>query len=141
MTLQMSDFLPREKELAPLTVRDDTILDAALWLEQEGYIPASTVLRAMVTRHEIVTLEEVKNNEGFRQDLLLQKGLKCRIWNGMYMAYWRPNGAGYTRTALNAGIYTIQEAYEWTSHVGEEKQIAYEMLPDSAIRLSLASSG
>lgn len=124
----LSSFLPRAAQFAPLTERDETVLVTSEWLHKEGYLPAAAVLKAVVVRHEMIALEEVRDNDNLRSNLLARTDLKCRIWNGLYQAYWRPSGFGYTKTALDAGVWTLDEAYQLTSHVGKEKQIAYEVL-------------
>lgn len=46
-----------------------------------------------------------------------------RIWSGEWDAWWRPEGAGYTLDALEAGVWTREEAERKTSHCGAEKKI------------------
>jgi len=50
----------------------------------------------------------------------------CLIWSGEWQAYWRAGGNGYTKSADEAGWYTIAAAYARTKHCGPEKQIAFE---------------
>ena len=126
----ISAFLPRAAQFAPLTERDETVLAISEWLDKEGYTSAAAVLKAVVTRHEMIALEEVRDNDNLRSNLFARTDLKCRIWNGCYCAYWRPGGYGYTKTALDAGVWTVGNAYFLTSHVGKEKQLAYEILEE-----------
>lgn len=121
---------------APLTERDERVLDTADWLEEQGYTPAATVLKTMVGRHQMVAMEEVRdkkhtavlptNEASYR---LAMETAYCRIWSGEYRSYWRAEGAGYTWSALNAGTFTVAEAYELTKHCGPEKGICFEVLP------------
>ena len=126
----ISSFLLRAAQFAPLTERDETVLAISEWLDKEGYSPAVAVLKAVVTRHEMIALEEVRDNDSLRSNLFARTDLKCRIWNGLYNAYWRPGGYGYTKSALDAGVWTVRDAYALTSHVGKEKQLAYEILKE-----------
>lgn len=51
------------------------------------------------------------------------------IWSDEHDAYWRPEGAGYTRRAGAAGVFTYREAKSLTSHCGPEKRIEIEPVP------------
>lgn len=141
MNNTISSFLLREAQFAPLTERDETVLATSEWLDKEGYSPAAAVLKAVVTRHEMIALEEVRDNDNLRSNLFARTDLKCRIWNGLYHSYWRPGGYGYTKTALDAGIWSLSDAYTLTSHVGKEKQLAYEILKEGEGYPEKPSSG
>lgn len=133
--LELSSLIPSRPPLyAPMTERDETILSTAAWLDAEGYTPAAAVLRAVVGRHEIVTLEELKANPDILSSLKSRLDIQCRIWSDERRGYWRPDGHGYTSSALEAGIYAFWAAYASTSHCGPEKGICYEILPESAAR-------
>ena len=43
----------------------------------------------------------------------------------------RPDGAGYTGALAAAGVYTFEDAWQWASHCGPEKQIVFEVVPDA----------
>jgi hypothetical protein len=58
----------------------------------------------------------------------MELGRRVRIWSGEWMAYWRPNAAGYVEKPKYAGEWTLREAYEMTSHCGPEKQIIFERI-------------
>lgn len=45
------------------------------------------------------------------------------IWSGEHHAYWRPGGEGYTTQFSAAGLYTMEDAEQWTSGCGPEKKI------------------
>lgn len=62
----------------------------------------------------------------------------CLIWSGEWQAYWREAGNGYTKSATEAGLFTIEAAYARTRHCGPEKQIAFER---AALSASPALSG
>jgi hypothetical protein len=122
---------------APMTSRDEEVLAVAQWLDNEGYTPAAAVLRAVVGRHQIVTLDELRQGEEGAMVLDRLKGqvdLQCRIYSDQHRLYWRSGARGYTGSALEAGLYTFWAAYAATAHCGPEKAIAFEILPTSAAR-------
>lgn len=131
----------RDSVYAPLTECDEIVFSVATWLEMEGYVPAASVLRAVVGRRQIVTLQELglRENEDLLERLKRDLDLQCRIWSGEHCGYWRPDGHGYSRSALSAGIYTFWAAYANTSHCGPEKEIAYEILPAAATQTERVS--
>lgn len=45
------------------------------------------------------------------------------IWSGQWKAFWRPEAAGYTDKAYEAGVWLRHEAKAMTSHCGPEKKI------------------
>jgi hypothetical protein len=49
------------------------------------------------------------------------------IYSGEHGAFWRPRGAGYTHTRLEAGRYTRTEAERISRGCGTEKRI--ELVP------------
>ena len=49
-----------------------------------------------------------------------------RIWSGQWSSWWRPNGCGYTTSRDDAGIYSIDDAWQRVSHVGREKKLSLE---------------
>jgi len=50
------------------------------------------------------------------------------IWTDEWMAWWRPNCAGYTDEKSLAGIYSGKQAIDVSHHAGPEKQIFYEVI-------------
>lgn len=50
---------------------------------------------------------------------------RVRIWSREHLAWWRPEGKGYTGDADQAGLYDFADAYDTTKHCGPEKQIVY----------------
>lgn len=55
------------------------------------------------------------------------KNLEVLIWSSQHKAYWRAGRNGYTHNIKEAGIYTLQDAYNATSHCGPEKQISFAL--------------
>jgi hypothetical protein len=53
------------------------------------------------------------------------KGRKVLIWSAQWLAWWRPESAGYTSAINDAGIYDFDDAYKRTLHCGPEKRIEY----------------
>lgn len=47
------------------------------------------------------------------------------IYSAEHRAFWRANAAGYAAYEGYAGLYTFEEAWAATHHVGPEKQIFY----------------
>ena len=70
-------------------------------------------------------------------------GRRFLIWSNEHQAYWRPNRAGYTERASDAGLYPQNEAIEIceaASH-GSKGTPNETMLPPSAVpKLSLLPS-
>jgi putative component of membrane protein insertase Oxa1/YidC/SpoIIIJ protein YidD len=119
-------------QTAPLSDADHTVALTAQWLSNEGYHYAAAVLEAVIRRHPIVWLSDLRANEGELKRLLDVGGeAQCRVYSGEHRLYWRPKCSGYTSSALEAGIFTFWAAYAATSHCGPEKEIGYEMLPSS----------
>jgi len=129
--------LSRPPRYAPVTEADNHTAQVAKWLEAEGYVPAATVLRAMVRRHEVVTQAELLKagaNGGLLASLLESNPPRqCRIWTSEHGgAYWRPGGNGYTTSALEAGVFSFSGAWVATQHI-IPAHIEYEILGDSAL--------
>jgi len=119
----------------PNSDADEQTLSIATWLEKEGYHPAAQVLLTMVRKHQIITLEEVKANRALLTVLLEgSEGCDCmvRIYSEEHRRYWRDEGAGYTSSAVHAGIFSFADAWARTSHCGPEKGIIYEVLDEDA---------
>jgi len=76
------------------------------------------------TRRKLTSIQR----KGGDRTLAKLKGANVYIWSGQWGMYWRPNAAGYTPNKTEAGVYTISDAYEATSHCGWEKRIAYEVV-------------
>lgn len=62
---------------------------------------------------------------------------KVLVWSAQWGAYWREMRVGYTSDPRQAGIYSLLEAYEATSHCGPEKQIFFEFLRSEPIAQTL----
>lgn len=52
-------------------------------------------------------------------------GKLVRIWSEEWLAWWRPDGAGYTSDLAGAGIYTFEDAFNRSSHCDPSKGICY----------------
>lgn len=52
------------------------------------------------------------------------------IWSDEHQGYWKPDGCGYTAAAVNAGVWSQQDAESITRHCGPEKKIRLIPLPD-----------
>ncbi len=62
-------------------------------------------------------------------DYLKKHGEKpVRIFSRQWGAYWRSGRAGYAYQRDEAGTYTFTEAFDATSHCGEEKGIYYDFI-------------
>jgi hypothetical protein len=70
----------------------------------------------------IVELRKLKRWPTLERHL---KGKKVRIYSGEWMAWWRPDGAGYTTIKAEAGIYDFDDAVKRSHHAGPEKRIKY----------------
>lgn len=55
------------------------------------------------------------------------EGATVRIWSGEHAAWWRAEGVGYTGDVKQAGLYSFEDAWSWSSHCGPEKRISYEI--------------
>ena len=55
--------------------------------------------------------------------------MKCRIYSWEWGYYWRANGCGYG-SKDDAGIYSFEDAYDYTNHCGSEKAIWYELIEE-----------
>jgi hypothetical protein len=69
-----------------------------------------------------ISLNQIKEDPSI---LIEMGGQKVNIYSGEHGAYYRPISRGYTWEKKEAGIYTLQEAYEATSHCCDKKQIEY----------------
>lgn len=47
------------------------------------------------------------------------------IYSHEHKAFWGPNRGGYFTNVLQAGVYTLSDAFEVTWHCGPEKRIYY----------------
>jgi hypothetical protein len=48
---------------------------------------------------------------------------KVRIWSGEHHYWWRPEGRGYTGKLGEAGVYSVEDAWDYVKHCGTEKRI------------------
>lgn len=71
-----------------------------------------------MTKAKRIKMERVK----------LELKRRVRIWSGEWMAYWRPDGKGYTEKAKEAWELPLLDAYVQTNHCGPEKQIVFERI-------------
>ncbi len=76
-----------------------------------------------------IRLERLRTPVG-RQFMNKHKNLKVRIWSDQWGAYWRSGRCGYTYKIAEAGIYTLEEAYDASGHCGLEKHIEFEIYKD-----------
>lgn len=51
------------------------------------------------------------------------------IWSREHLAWWRPDGHGYTTEPTNAWVLPFADAYDATKHCGPEKKIVYYAMP------------
>jgi hypothetical protein len=66
------------------------------------------------------------NSERVTEFLLRHGERIVLIWSAEHRAWWGPGRCGYTTDPREAGVYTLANAYDATSHCGPEKQIHYE---------------
>jgi len=57
--------------------------------------------------------------------LILHDDKKFHIWSEEHLAFWRPEGLGYTVDESEAGKWYLDDAWKLTEHCGKEKQIQY----------------
>lgn len=72
-----------------------------------------------------IKIESLKRYETLRAKY---SGRSVRIRSGQWGAWWRENGGGYADNVALAGVFTFDDAYRRTSHVGREKMICIEVL-------------
>lgn len=53
---------------------------------------------------------------------------RVRIYSGQWGAFWRENRSGYTFKKEEAGVYSIEDAFDATCHCGPEKFIKYDFI-------------
>lgn len=77
-------------------------------------------------------IERINNYRKWHKDMaeLLKNnaGAKVHIWSDEHGAYWRSNRCGYTTEKEQAGVYTIEDAWNAVSHVGIEKRISFQII-------------
>lgn len=76
--------------------------------------------------HGMLSLEALRNNKRQLEDIGMQT---CRIFSGQWGYYWRSGGCGYCKKD-EAGIFTLNDAFNRTSHCGIEKGIYFEFVED-----------
>lgn len=59
------------------------------------------------------------------------RGRAVYIYSNEHDAYWRANGAGYTRDGLNAGQYWFEDAWARTNHCDPSKRIEFRLVDKS----------
>ena len=70
-----------------------------------------------------------RKSPGKIAEYLKKHGEKAvRIWSNQWGVYWRSGRAGYTHQRDEAGIYTLADAFNATSHCGQEKGIYYDFI-------------
>jgi hypothetical protein len=74
-----------------------------------------------------ISLEALKEDPSWR-DCGKTKCRLVRIFSDEHHAYWRPNGNGYVDDSIGAGIWSLYDAYERTSHCGKEKKIMFHLI-------------
>ncbi len=73
----------------------------------------------------MVKLQRLKTAVG-RKWLSTRLDRKVHIFSGEWGMYWCPNSSGYTPSKSEAGVYTLGDAWNTSSHCGPEKGIRYE---------------
>lgn len=56
-------------------------------------------------------------------------GRRVLIWSKEHATWWRPESAGYTQDADEAGVYDFADAWDRTKHCGPEKGIVFYYMP------------
>lgn len=108
-----------------------TMLDAILYLEKGGFLPAADFLRRqLLEANDRFHLSELKNDLGKADRLFVAQPL-CRIWSDERQAWWRQKTSGYTTQKGDAGIYNFSDAWTISSHCSDDKGIVYEILDES----------
>lgn len=74
-----------------------------------------------------ITLERLKTIAG-QKFLKKRENMSVRIYSGEHGAYWGANKCGYMIHPSEAGVYTLMDAYNASSHCDERKQISYEIV-------------
>jgi len=63
-----------------------------------------------------------------------REDINVYIYSGQWQSFWRPNGGGYTNDLNQAGVYTLADAWNRTSHCGPEKDIRYLRVPEGELK-------
>ncbi len=71
---------------------------------------------------------ETESPEKFKTYMDNMRNRLVRIYSEQHRVYWRENGSGYCLRASEAGLYTLELAYDFTRHCGREKQIQFNFL-------------
>jgi hypothetical protein len=77
---------------------------------------------------ELISSEKSFRLESYKDNSSVVHGLLDRnvyIYSGEWGSYWWANGSGYTDRISDAGIYSLLDAIDRSSHAGEEKNIHY----------------
>lgn len=78
---------------------------------------------------ELIYEEELSLwRKGIDGMLAAQPNANVRIFSGQWGQYWLSNGQGYTNQRDEAGIYSIQDAYNRIYHCGLEKKIELHLI-------------
>lgn len=106
----------------------------ALFIERHGYADQAKVFlhryfdgQESRTPHavaplvpRILTLEEAKADP-----TRMKEFNQVRIWSDEHHAWWGPKGSGYFTDIDSAGVYSINEAWCFTSHCCPKKKIQF----------------
>lgn len=74
------------------------------------------------------TLQGIKNLKRIPYWRFTHGNKKCHIYSKEWHRYWRANGSGYTEDIKEAGVYTLAQALDCSSHCGPEKKIEYRFI-------------
>ena len=92
-----------------------------------GLSASQLKLTSMIPLNKINSIR--RKSPGKIAEYLKKHGEKAvRIWSNQWGVYWRSGRAGYTHQRDEAGIYTLADAFNATSHCGQEKGIYYDFI-------------
>lgn len=78
----------------------------------------------LLTAEDIFIEEYMQNWRSEMTKLVQEKPeMLVHIWSDEHGAYWRSNRMGYTYDKLEAGVYTMKDAWESVHHVDYSKRI------------------
>jgi hypothetical protein len=94
---------------------------------QAGLSASQLKITFMIPLNKINSIR--RKSPGKIAEYLKKHGEKpVRIWSNQWGAYWRSGRAGYAYQRDEAGTYTLADAFDATSHCGQEKGIYYDFI-------------